>query len=291
MEPYFTKIPTIYYNNSLCRDISRRAKIVDDAARNSPYVFLPYEIKNSLRSDLIADYYYNDSQLDWLIYLSNRIVDPYYGWYLDQSSLNDLIIQKHGSLENSQKKIAFYRNNWANDDTEISVSQYNNTIALSWRKYFSPVWGNRSKIVSYKRKQFDATINTNRIIEYGSGNSSFTVGELVDIKETLNGSTLGVGEVVFSNSSILRIQSVSGNTTANTTHQKIIVGESSNSIVTVSTSNTILENITSEEEVFWSPVYLYEHENEKNEQKKVIDLIDSDRVYDIVSQFEERLSE
>lgn len=289
MQTYFSKLPNIFYNNQQCKDITRRVKL-DQNPRVTPYLFYPYEIENELRSDQVSENYYDDPFLDWFIYVTNGIVDPFYGWYVSEDKFNDLMVQKYGSLELALKKIKFYRNNWDNDSTELSVSSYNNTLPLEWRKYYDPIWATKSKVISYKRKQIDTTINTNRIIEYNAGNN-FIVGEIMDVKATLNGSALATGEVVFSNSTITRVQSVIGNTFANTSLPRVVFGETSKSFVTVTQANTIVENITSSEEVFWSPVSFYDWEREKNEQRKNIDLIGNRSTLEIMNEIDRKLSE
>jgi hypothetical protein len=294
MDRYFQKLPNLYYNNYLVKDISRRAKIVEEP-RKSPFVFYPYEIKHQLRSDHIAEYYYNDSELDWLIYMSNEIIDPYYDWYLNDFQFESLLIQKYGSIEQAQKKIIFYRNNWAIDDTELSVSYYNNTLTQSWKKYYSPNWGPGNKIVSYRRKQLDALTNTNRIIEYAiSANNTangFVAGELVDIKIPGQDATVGTGEVIIANSTIVRIKNVDGNTSANSTFNKTIVGETTFANVTVSNSDVTFQNFTTDEGVFWNAVSYFDYETEINEQKKNIRLVGSGQHLLLVDQFQQRMSE
>lgn len=275
-QKYFDNLPNIIYNNVLCKNIARRNRIIDDS-RNSPYQFYPYEITHQMRSDVIAEYYYNDSQLDWLIYMSNEIVDPYYGWYLDDANFQSFIESKYGSFENAVKKIKEYRTNWATDDSEISVSFYENTLANEWKKYYTPILGAYGNTISsYKRKQEDITINTNRIIDLqisaNNGTKTFSNSEIVDVRSTPT-LTVATGQLIYANSTIARIQSVSGNTFANSTALRFLIGESSQANVTINGSTIIRENVTEEEERFWSPVSYFQYEEELNEQKKYLKIV------------------
>lgn len=294
MDRYFEKLPNVYYANTLVKDISRRAVLVDQEKR-SPYNFYPYDIKHELRSDHIAEYYYNDSRLDWFIYLSNGIIDPYYDWHLNTSQLDDLIVQKYGSLECAMKKIAYYRNNWATDQTELEPSYYTDVIPESWRKYYKPNWGNGNRILSYSRKEEDTVTNINRIIEYtiSSNNNAntFTVGDLVDIKVDGLDEATGTGEVVIANSSVLRIQNISGNTTANSTYLRNIVSDTNSANVTVQSVSTLFENFGEDEAVFWSPVTYYDLEVEQNESKKTIRLVEAGLHQLLIDEFNRKLSD
>lgn len=276
-DSYFTNFPDLYYNGKRAKDITRRVNIeVGDTT--SPYIFYPYELQHQLRQDHVSEYYYDDSGLDWLILISNKILDPYFGWYNTQEQFEELIKEKYGSLETAQRKIIFYRNNWSNDPNEITVSYYNNTLARPLRKYYEPVFNATTNIISYRRKQEETVMNTNRILQFtissnNVANVSHSIGELVDIKNTGLDATVATGEVEMANSTYIRIKNVAGNTTANSSLIKDIVGESSGANVSVSNVETWFENISLTENDFWEPIYFYDYEVELNEQKKNINLI------------------
>jgi hypothetical protein len=275
MENYFNKFPNTIYNDKECVDITRRVSIGDNQTRKTN-LFYSYDIQNNLRIDQVAQYYYNDPTYDWLIMLQNGIIDPYYGWYLSEQDFDSYIIEKYGSYETSIKKIKHYQLDWADGDEEITSSFYENNLPYENRKYFIPIYGVNTKVVSYERRKEDWIINTNKIIKlnvnnYTNGNT-FTVGELVDIKSNLNNQTSnGTGEVITSNSSAVIIKNISGYTTNN----YYIVGETSNTSAIFSTANTIVENISNSEFVYWTAVTYYEYEKQKNEANKTIRLIDT----------------
>ena len=275
MENYFNKFPNTIYNDKECVDITRRVSIGDRQTRKTN-LFYSYDIQNNLRMDQVAQYYYNDPTYDWLIMLQNGIIDPYYGWYLSEQDFDSYIIEKYGSYELSIKKIKYYQLDWVDGDEEITNSFYENTLPYENRKYFIPIYGVNTKIISYERRKEDWIINTNKIIKlnvnnYTNGNT-FTVGELVDIKSNLNNQTSnGTGEIITSNSTAVIIKNTSGYTTNN----YYIVGETSNTSAIFSTANTIVENISNSEFVYWTAITYYEYEKQKNEANKTIRLIDT----------------
>lgn len=274
MDKYFAKFPKIYYSNTLCVDIARRVKINDneDVQGNLNHYY-PYELVHHLRPDHIAEYYYNDPEQDWLIYLTNQIIDPYYGWYLTDAQFNSLINNKYGSAQIAQRSIAYYVNNWFNDDTQLSVATYNNTLDLRWRKYYDPVWGPKQSILSYKRKQIDTCIQTNRILYYKIATISGTFANNEPVDFTNGGGAVGQGMIVSTNSTYLTIQSVANDWVANSSVTKTIVGLKSGASATSNLYSNGLINIIPEEQVFYSPITYYDLEVEENEKKKNINLI------------------
>jgi Ca2+-binding RTX toxin-like protein len=275
MENYFNKFPSMIYNDKECVDITKRVSFGKNQFRKTN-MFYTYDIQNNFRADQVAEYYYRDPTYDWLIMLQNGIIDPYYGWHLSEQDFDSFIIEKYGSYETSIKKIKYYQLNWVDGDEEITTSFYENNLPYEHRKYYVPVYGVNTKITSYERRKEDWIINTNKIIKlnvnnYTNGNS-FTVGELVDIKSNLNNQTAnGTGEVLASNSSAVIIKNINGYTTNN----YYVVGETSNTSAIFSSANTMIENISNSEFIFWTSITCFEYEKQKNERNKSIRLIDA----------------
>ena len=281
-ELFFNKFPQIEYANSTCVDLTKRV-VIDENIRRSPIAYDEYQLKNSSRTDIISDNYYQDPAMDWVIWLTNGIIDPYYGWNLTAEDFDKFIEKKYGSLETAQKKIAYYRNNWRNDESELTPSFYNNTLPKNLKKYYSPIYDNIT-IIGYARKQDDTSVNTNKIYSFDvtiSNGKLFEVGEVVDIKSISPAEIVGGGEVIFANTSVVKIKNISGNTSAT----NIIYGETSTANATINTSTLIAENIPDDEAIYWSPVSLYDIEYEMNEDKRNIMLMNPTYASEMAYQF------
>lgn len=270
-ELYFSKFPQIEYANSVCVDITKRVALNRDL-RYSPIVFDNYELKNSSRADIIAENYYEDSAMEWVLWLTNGIVDPYYGWNLTDEDFNAHLIKKYGSVEYAQKKIAYYRNNWRYDDRELTPSYYNSTLPDNLKKYYTPVFNDGLTILSYARKNEDIVVNTNKLYNLDislSSNAQFVVGEIVDVKSTSPVAIVGGGEVVFANSTVVKVKNISGNLSATNS----LIGETSNATATITASTLLSTSIPDDEAVFWEAVYVYDVEYDKNEKNRSIQLM------------------
>lgn len=291
-EKFFNKFPTISYSNTTCRDLTKRVRI-DAEVKTNIDMYYPIEIQSGFRADSLAEAYYDDEEMDWMIYLMNDIVDPYYQWYISELNFEDFIITKYESVANAQERILYYRNNWYEDETEITPEMYENIIDTTWRKYYEPLFTPTNAIYSYKRKKEDWVVNTNRILQYTIALTDPTIefveDEIVDIK--VSGEIVGGGTVVVTNSSMVTIHHVSGNTSANTTHTKTIIGETSGANGTANAVLTLAENFTTSESKFWSNVSYYDMELEKWESRKNVDVIDSGLVLNIADQVREKLQD
>lgn len=267
-EKYFQKFPVIDYNGYKSINIMARTNFIEKFY-NTPENFYNLELINSERADNVSTQLYNDSYMSWLLYLSNNIIDPYYGWNLSQYDFNNFVAEKYGSVEAAQKKVAYWSNNWYDNQEHITIQQFN-AFADYEKKYYEAVYAG-NKILEYKRKELDWSVNTNQVWEYvvdGDANVSF------DEKITIYSDNMPVanGQLLFANSSVIRIHQVFGSANSFTTQSAdvTISGEINNQKVNIATASLIAKNISDAEFVFWSPVTYYDVEDLKNSNNQNI---------------------
>jgi hypothetical protein len=273
-ENYFNKLPLISYSNTICVDITKRV-VVANTVQADLFAYFPYEIKAHQRADTIAERYYKDPSYDWLVYLSNDVVDPYYAFPLDDRTFSNFIVAKYGNFANAQQKILFWEMNWAGStDENIPQSFYDSTLPEPLKKYYEAVYGENTRIVYYKRRRSDWQATTNMIVYFTIANvtGSFMTGEVV----TLNQANVALSNsyVTFSNTTQVTAQHVLGNVSSNSISMYLI-GTTSNATANVTSIVNVANNISQNEAAFWSPVYAYDYEVGLNEKRKFIKLIDA----------------
>lgn len=303
IDTYFYNKPEINYSNNNVKNIFFRI-VASEELKGNPYLYYNYNIKQKERPDQIAERYYEDPYKEWILYLVNGITDPYYDWFLDDETLNSILIKKYGSVENSINKVKYYRNNWYDYPETITTNEYNslanfkkydpvsnNYIWQSNKRFYEPATINKSNVVtSYKRREIEWTKNTNKTIRYNiTGNSNFTVDEIVTIY--IDASNSGRGQVVTSNSSTVTIQHVfdvvTSNSTLAFTANSYVYGRESTSNCVI-TSNTVLtEDITVYDALLWSPVTYYDYETEKNKKNENIKVLDAKATDEFIQGYRE----
>ena len=111
---YFRPFPLVRYDVKknklplLLTNVTARYKI-RDILKNKVAIYYDYIVKDGDRPDNIAFKYYEDETLDWLIYLVNDIIDPYYDWPLDQDAFNKYIRTLYGSVAGAKGTVFEYR--------------------------------------------------------------------------------------------------------------------------------------------------------------------------------------
>tara|TARA_B100000131_G_scaffold84056_1_gene81049 strand:- start:2596 stop:3267 length:672 start_codon:yes stop_codon:yes gene_type:complete len=109
MSNYFRKLPNLDYptllktkqsNNDYIetKNLFRRVKIREDLFSNF-VVFDQYKIIGDERPDNVAEKVYGDDNLDWVILMSNNIIDVKNEWPMTQSDLNTYINEKYTQKE------------------------------------------------------------------------------------------------------------------------------------------------------------------------------------------------
>lgn len=287
-DKYFDKFPVISYSNNQAVDITRRVTLLDRVSRN-PYIFYPYDLEGQERADQLSNRYYQDSYKSWLLYISNKITDPYYDWYLSQDELDELIEKKYGSLYKAQSKIKFYRNDWEFQNN-ISKSDYN-ALTPSLQRYWEPSYGIGSSILDYKRKELDWSVNTNKIISYTVSNNAFVIDEICNV--VLEQDYVGKGQVVAVANNTVYLQHVYGSfftsDEVSLNANSYIYGTESSVNSVVTSISAVANNIAEEELVYFRPITYYDYEVEKNEYNKSIRLIDSSQAPKAVDNLRELL--
>jgi hypothetical protein len=300
-EKYFSKFPLITYNNQLAVNITERV-VVRDFPSAQAFLYYPYDIQNFERPDQLADRYLNDEFMSWILYMSNGVTDPYYDWIISDDAFNDYLRIKYGNIDTIIQKVMYYRNNWYNDTTQITVGQFNslpdivtydpfgNMHLSSAKKYYDRVLVG-SDTESYKRKQVDDIIATNKIVQYTiTGTSNFVNNEIVSVRfgyVSESSSATGQGQVLASNSSSITIQHTSGYVDEVPSGHTIsysnsyVYGTESTSNCLITALSSVANNISNTEAIYWSPVTIFEDEYEKNLKNKTIRLINPGVAQDI----------
>jgi hypothetical protein len=170
----FENYPSVDYNLSgdgreiqTIRNIMLRAKI-RDSIKKSVATYFDYEMKEMQTPQEIAHKFYGDSDLFWIIFMMNDIVDPYYDLPLSSRSLEKYIDKKYPGQ--------YY-----------SVQSYSGNILVS-----STLTGNISGAVG-EVLEWDPT-NLKIVVKMREG--KFTLNEQLDSVKVHNGTDI-TGQVLL----------------------------------------------------------------------------------------------
>ena len=129
MASYFRQVPEFDYVNSdsdgsgigdyqVVKNLFKRVKIRQDILENLAY-FTKYQIVGDDRPDNVAFEIYGDETFDWLVLLSNNIVNIQNEWPMNQSAFDDFLIKKYGTIEKTYNIHHYETRELKNDSGQI----------------------------------------------------------------------------------------------------------------------------------------------------------------------------
>ena len=141
--PYFSNLTDFIYANrtkdgrsegdySIVKNFFKRVRLRDDIFQDLTF-FTKFTVPGDDRPDNVANTIYDDPSLDWVVLLSNNIVNVQSEWPLGQAAFNTYITEKYGDETTLYSGIHHYesREVQANDGTIIIPSGQRVSIGQS----------------------------------------------------------------------------------------------------------------------------------------------------------------
>jgi hypothetical protein len=279
MARYFDRFPIVDYDGDIAKNILARVDFSEKTKRDI-YSTFEFTLEEGFeRPDLLSYNYYGSSKFDWMIYLTNNIVDPYYDYYKSAEDFKSYMETKYGSNSNARSITLFYRLNWHEDERTITVQQYEALVAdetANARKYWKPKLTNTGAVIGYERIKEDWTVSTNKVLSLSLtvSPSGFAIGDRVT--QTSTGAYATVDYIDLENNT-LTVKHVNGTFTVNE-------AEGIKEITLIS------QNIPEAEAEYWYAVNAYDDEQETNELKRNVFVLKSSYLAETEKQFIQQLS-
>lgn len=114
MSEYFSYFPTTEHDLTnigqtvTLTNIMRRF-IVKSKLQDRSDVFYEYDVQWGDRPDIIAEKYYGDADMAWLVLHFNNIKDPVFDFPLFGRDFDNYIIGKYGSINSAKSEVHEYR--------------------------------------------------------------------------------------------------------------------------------------------------------------------------------------
>ena len=119
--PYFSNLTEFLYVNrtergrsegdySVVKNFFKRARLRDDIFQDLTF-FTKFTVVGDDRPDTVANTVYDDPSLDWVVLLSNNIVNVQSEWPLGQAAFNTYVTEKYSDEETLYSGIHHYEAN------------------------------------------------------------------------------------------------------------------------------------------------------------------------------------
>lgn len=141
--PYFRQVPNFEYvsrtadNQNISdyvevKNLFKRGKLREDIFGNLNF-FTKYTIIGDDRPDTVAFKNYNDSTLDWVVLLSNNILNVRTEWPLTQQAFDKVMLEKYGDYETLYDGIHHYETTEIVNSKGVRVLSAGLHIPYTWK--------------------------------------------------------------------------------------------------------------------------------------------------------------
>jgi hypothetical protein len=149
--PYFRNLPDFEYVNrtsdainisdyTTVKNLFKKGKLREDIFQDTTF-FEKYQIKGDDRPDNVANEVYSDPTLDWVILLSNNIINIQSEWPMTQAGFDAYLLDKYGDYDTLYNGIHHYESNEVKNSQGIIIFPKGVRVSaaqsVSYYDYFS----------------------------------------------------------------------------------------------------------------------------------------------------------
>ena len=130
-KPYFSQLPDFEYANrtddgknisdfTKVKNLFKRGKLREDIFQDAT-IFTKYQIEGDDRPDNVAHKVYGDDSLDWVILISNNIINIQDEWPLPQAGFDAYLLEKYGDYDTLYNGVHHYESNEVKNSQDVVI--------------------------------------------------------------------------------------------------------------------------------------------------------------------------
>jgi hypothetical protein len=150
MSSYFQRVPDFNYVSRLpdskigdyirVKNLFKKGKLREDIFQNLAF-FEKYKIVGDDRPDNVAFEIYDDSSLDWLVLLSNNVLNVQSEWPLPQTDFDRFVLDKYGDYDTLYNGIHHYETEEVKNTQGVTIIpaglQVDSSYSVSYYDFFT----------------------------------------------------------------------------------------------------------------------------------------------------------
>jgi hypothetical protein len=149
MSSYFQRVPDFNYVSRLpdakigdyirVKNLFKKGKLREDIFQNLAF-FEKYKIVGDDRPDNVAFEIYKDSSLDWIVLLSNNVLNIQSEWPLPQTDFDRFVLDKYGDYDTLYNGIHHYETEEVKNSQGVTIVpaglQVDSSYSISYYDFF-----------------------------------------------------------------------------------------------------------------------------------------------------------
>ena len=149
MSSYFQRVPDLNYVSRLpdakigdyirVKNLFKKGKLREDIFQNLAF-FEKYKIVGDDRPDNVAFEVYDDASLDWIVLLSNNVLNIQSEWPLPQTDFDRFVLDKYGDYDTLYNGIHHYETEEVKNSQGVTIVpaglQVDSSYSVSYYDFF-----------------------------------------------------------------------------------------------------------------------------------------------------------
>jgi hypothetical protein len=149
MSSYFQRVPDFNYVSRLpdskigdyirVKNLFKKGKLREDIFQNLAF-FEKYKVVGDDRPDNVAFEVYDDASLDWIVLLSNNVLNIQSEWPLPQTDFDRFVLDKYGDYDTLYNGIHHYETEEVKNSQGVTIVpaglQVDSSYSLSYYDFF-----------------------------------------------------------------------------------------------------------------------------------------------------------
>lgn len=210
MSSYFQRVPDLNYVSRLpnakigdyvrVKNLFKKGKLREDIFQNVAF-FEKYKILGDDRPDNVAFEVYDDASLDWIVLLSNNILNVQTEWPLPQTDFDRFVLDKYGDYDTLYNGIHHYETEEVKNSQGVTIVpaglQVDSSYSVSYYDFFTDqqiTTGNISIPVTNYEYEEEVENNKRNIFLLKPRYLNIVFDDMDDIMQYKKGSTQFVNE-------------------------------------------------------------------------------------------------
>ena len=150
MSSYFQRVPDLNYVSRLpdakigdyvrVKNLFKKGKLREDIFQNVAF-FEKYKILGDDRPDNVAFEVYDDASLDWVVLLSNNVLNIQSEWPLPQTDFDRFVLDKYGDYDTLYNGIHHYETEEVKNSQGVTIVhaglQVDSSYSVSYYDFFT----------------------------------------------------------------------------------------------------------------------------------------------------------
>jgi hypothetical protein len=175
MSNYFQRLPDFEYVSRLpnakisdyvkVKNLFKRGVLREDIFQNLSF-FTKYEIKGNDRPDNVAAEVYGDSTLDWVILITNNIINIQSEWPMSQSDFDAFLLEKYGNYDTLYSGIHHYETEEVKNSENVMIVpaglQVESDYSITYFDYLTDTLITRSPTITITNYEYEEKLENEK---------------------------------------------------------------------------------------------------------------------------------